>query len=370
MRRALSILVFCLTINAIAAAGDDSLPSSFRKWSDLSGATSFTPQNLDQIAGPNARILREYGVVGAEQRIYVRGSARLTVHLYRMRDASAAFGAYTFLLDEKMAPADLSRFASISSERALVVVGDQVLEITGNVGVSSPGDLKELLSQVAPARGPHLYPTMGEYFPDRGRVRNSERYIAGPQALSALLPLEGSDWLGFNNGAEAQLARYRLNGKELTLLLALYPTPQVARQKLQDFLNWMAKSAEAPRPVESPRLVGVQRKRSLLALVVAKNSSPEASALLEQVRYEIQVTWNEPNHTLNDPTLSEIIVGSIVGTGVFLLLAFAAGMGFGGLRLLVKKLLPGKVFDRPERLEIIQLGLSSKPIEAKDFYRL
>jgi hypothetical protein len=44
-------------------------------------------------------------------------------------------------------------------------------------------------------------------------------------------------------------------------------------------------------------------------------------------------------------------------------------MGVGGVRLLVKKLLPGKIFDRPERMEIIQLGLSSKPIEAKDFYR-
>ena len=370
MRRVVSILLLSLTVVMVAAAAGDSLPSSFRKWADSNGATRFAAENLEQVAGPDTAVLREFGVMGAEQRVYSRGKDRLTARLYRMRDASAAFGAYTFLLNEKMAPSDLSRYASVSSECFLAVLGDQLLEITGNVGSSSPGDLRTLLAQVPPVRGPHVYPAIGEYFPERGRIRNSERYALGPQALNALLPLASGDWLGFGNGAEAQLARYRLNGKESTLLLAVYPTPQAAAQKLQDFLGWMTKNAEALSAAESPKLVGVQRKGSLLAMVVAKSASPDASALLEQVRYETQLTWNEPDYTLKDPSLSEIIVGTIVGTGIFLLLALAAGMGFGGLRLLVKKLFPGKVFDRPEQLDIIQLGLSSKPIEAKDFYRL
>jgi hypothetical protein len=29
---------------------------------------------------------------------------------------------------------------------------------------------------------------------------------------------------------------------------------------------------------------------------------------------------------------------------------------------------PGKVFDRPERMEILQLGLSGKRIDPRDFY--
>jgi hypothetical protein len=37
-------------------------------------------------------------------------------------------------------------------------------------------------------------------------------------------------------------------------------------------------------------------------------------------------------------------------------------------RLVVKKLFPGKVFDRPRSMEVIQLGLSERPVNMKDFY--
>ena len=35
---------------------------------------------------------------------------------------------------------------------------------------------------------------------------------------------------------------------------------------------------------------------------------------------------------------------------------------------LVKIFLPNKIFDREKQIEILQLGISSKPIKAKDFY--
>jgi hypothetical protein len=35
-----------------------------------------------------------------------------------------------------------------------------------------------------------------------------------------------------------------------------------------------------------------------------------------------------------------------------------AGIAFGGFRLAIKRLLPGKVFDRPEDIEFISLHLS------------
>jgi len=38
------------------------------------------------------------------------------------------------------------------------------------------------------------------------------------------------------------------------------------------------------------------------------------------------------------------------------------------LRVFTKRLLPGKIFDRPERMEILQLGLSGKTIDPRDFY--
>jgi len=63
-----------------------------------------------------------------------------------------------------------------------------------------------------------------------------------------------------------------------------------------------------------------------------------------------------------------MVVGAILGTGVICGFALVAGLAFGGFRIFVKRLLPGKVFDRGTQLQVLQLGLSSKPINAEDFY--
>jgi len=39
-----------------------------------------------------------------------------------------------------------------------------------------------------------------------------------------------------------------------------------------------------------------------------------------------------------------------------------------GLRLIVKRVAPGKIFDRSADLQVLQLGLGSKPINSDDFY--
>ena len=63
-----------------------------------------------------------------------------------------------------------------------------------------------------------------------------------------------------------------------------------------------------------------------------------------------------------------MVVGTIEGTGVICLFALIAGLAFGGLRVVVKRSLPGKIFDRAEYVQVLQLGLASKPINAEDFY--
>ena len=58
----------------------------------------------------------------------------------------------------------------------------------------------------------------------------------------------------------------------------------------------------------------------------------------------------------------------IIATGIFMLVAIVFGVAFGGVRVLMKSLFPGKVFDRPEQMDVLQLGLSSKRINSRDFY--
>ncbi len=112
----------------------------------------------------------------------------------------------------------------------------------------------------------------------------------------------------------------------------------------------------------------LQRSSSLIAVVIGAPSREAANKLLDLVAYESQVTWNEPKHTLTDPTIGSIVVGAFLGTGVIMLFALAVGLGFGGLRAMLRIFFPNKVFDREKQIEILQLGIYSKPIQAKDFY--
>jgi len=80
------------------------------------------------------------------------------------------------------------------------------------------------------------------------------------------------------------------------------------------------------------------------------------------------VTWNEPHQTYSDPPLLSTIAKIFIGTGVFMVSAIVLGIAFGGVRIITKRLFPGKVFDRPEQIEVLQLGLSGKRIDPTDLY--
>jgi hypothetical protein len=102
---------------------------------------------------------------------------------------------------------------------------------------------------------------------------------------------------------------------------------------------------------------------------VLSPSSPEYTKNLRAaIHYETQVTWNEPSQTATDPPIASVMVKIFIGTGVFMVAAFVLGIAFGGVRVITKILFPGKVFDRPNQMEILQLGLSSKRIDPSDFY--
>jgi len=352
---------------AVSASAQGLLPQSLSAWTAQSGSLVVPANALEQFAGTNAAVLREYGAVSGERREYARGAKTLTVTLYRLKDATGAYGAFTFLRTEQMAPTNIARYSAIEADRAVVATGNLLAEISG-LKAASPGDLRALVAQLNSVADKTPLPTLGRYLPARGLMENSEHYLLGPLALQQALPLGSGDWLGFYEGAEAMVARYRSNGHEATLVLAAYPTPQSAMRRLEDLQRWFLVNSAQNASDGSREPSYARRQGSLLILVTRGNSNEFAGALLNQIRYETQVTWNEPSHTLTDPPIGQIVVGAIMGTGAVLVFALVAGIGFGGVRLVVKFFFPGKVFDRAGHVEILQLGLSSKPIEARDFY--
>ena len=212
-------------------------------------------------------------------------------------------------------------------------------------------------------------PPIRTYLPATGRMLGTERYALGPEAMRAAMAGLGQsdmvgivDAAGFSSGAEAMLARYTSPGKGSGVLVLLeYPTPQLAEQHIHHLDEVLPAAAKQAGTV-------IERKGSLLSMVLSPSSAEYAKNLREAVDYETQVTWNEASQTATDPPITSVMVKIFIGTGVFMVAAVVLGIAFGGVRVLTKRFFPGKVFDRPNQMEVLQLGLSGKRIDPSDFY--
>jgi hypothetical protein len=370
-----ALLLFGAAHSVYAAQG--LLPSSFGGWTASGAETQVSAHSLDQVAKGKEGILREYGVASAESADYSQNGQTATAVLYRMVDPSAAFGAFTFLRDAGMVPLaadDSVAYSAASPGRALLVVGNFLLDVSAPQTRPQDRDLIGFAAGLFPRADHRPYPPIIGFLPKDGLIHGSEVYLLGPQVLARAFPMNKTvapDWIGFDKSAEAIVAHYHLDGqpkdKEAILLLAIYPTQQIAA----DAYGQLDKSISlnpAGDQVRAETAVFGARSSALVALISGVESRDSASGFLQQIHYTSDVTWNEPTHELTDPSISTIVVGAILDTGSIMMLAVAAGIGFGGLRLLMKFVMPGRVFDRDEEVEILQLGLTSKPVNSKDFY--
>ncbi|MFZ3201009.1 MAG: DUF6599 family protein [Candidatus Acidiferrales bacterium] len=354
-----------------ATAKEDNgiLPDSFAGWT-LATRTVFTPIEAASPAagGATAAATAEYGFASGEEGEYTRGSETLQAQVYRMKDPSGAYGEYSYLRTPDMPRANLAAHSSMSPDRALVLSGNLVLDIRGRGLPSLEPQLKSLAAAVSKHAEMGAGPTLWQYLPAEGMVARSDHYILGPAALDQFFPVALGDSLGFSNGAEAELANYRLDGRDLTLLIADFPTPGLAANQLAE----LQKRFNVNGSHAGQNFPALYAKRSLTLLVIVSGASSEAQAdaLLDRVRSTTQFTWDEPTspYTLRGFVPIPVIASLIAGTCIICMFAAVASIAFGGFRLLVKRLLPDRVFDRSSTLQILQLGLSSKPINAEDFY--
>lgn len=350
------------------------LPDDFAGWTASAHATFSSSQAANFEDAPAAAATDEFGFEGAAQATYTRGADSLHVTAYRMKDPSGGFGEYLYLRTPRMKPARLGERSSAAHGRALVLVGNIVLDVTGANLPASPNqndDLKALVAAVRPRAETGLLPTVTGHLPARSKmIVGSEHYVLGPRTLNQFFPLAPGDWLEFANGAEAAVAKYRLGGRDATLIVADYPTPQIATQEWNELRKRFnvngAKGADADaksQPLFASRAV------TLVAIVAGARSQSEAGILLDQVHSSTQLTWDEPTFQFTQAGWPTIIAGIMIGTCVLCVFAVIAGIAFGGVRIVVKRFFPDKVFDRSDHLDILQLGLSSKPIKAGDFYQ-
>jgi hypothetical protein len=296
----------------------------------------------------------------------------------RYRDPSSAYELYTSLLAPSMSPSALGQFTAVDANKLIALIGDVVVQIDQPRNISTQ-DLQQLMTAVKAHAHESPLPPIRAFLPEEDLVNGTQRYALGGAGLRhALEPyvsfgsqtfedaqreqyLHIAEQIGFSSGAETMLAQYRGKKGSAVLLLIDYPTPQLAELHLRHLQTALPDDAGAAK-------VSIERKGSLLSLVLTSSSQEYTDALRESINFHTQVTWNEPSATATDPPWSVILYRIFVGTGVFMVLAIVFGVMFGGLRVFVKRLFPGKIFDRPKNIEILQLGLSGKRIDPSDFY--
>jgi hypothetical protein len=372
MRHAIALFILVALLAALPASAQGILPNSFGGWSGSTSAGLNPPvvYNGDHVASiaanQQAAARQEYGFASGEQGTYSLGKDTLQVTLYRMNDPSGAYGLYSYLRSPDMARSGPSEHSVMTREEALVLLGNLVLDVHGSDLTKDSDGLNALVGAVSAKAQQGPLPTLTEHLPVKGFIDRSDKYILGPVTLNQFFPVSQNDWLGFSTGAEAEVARYHVDGRELNLLIADFPTPQTAQKKLNELQQVYHVNAADADQNASP--VFGKRSITLLAIVFGARTKAEADKLLNQVQSGAEVTWNEPTFQFKEPPITTMIVGAIIGTGIICCFALISGIAFGGFRIVVKRFWPDKVFDRSSTMQVLQLGLGSKPINSEDFY--
>lgn len=314
--------------------------------------TSKDPAAADPV---NAALLKEYGFTSFEGATYTRDDGRkVTVKVARFQDASGAYGAFTFYKMPQMLSEKIGDQGSSLNERVLFYKGNILVDaVFQRLSAMSAAELRELADALPRPAGPVAnLPGLPIYLPKRDYIKNTAKYAIGPVGLEKIDAPLSSQYVDFSKGAEVVLGDYNISGTDAKLMLISYPTPQIAAAQLTQI-----ESAQQAHQL-GDRQIAIRRTGPILVLVSGQISGGDAKSLISAVNYDADVTWNENTYFTRRDNVANLIVGVIVLAAIVCGLSVVAGIAFGGFRVVMKRLLPGKLFDRPEQVEFISLHLS------------
>ncbi len=327
------------------------LPKVFAGW-EMSG-TSEISKDAAAADPTNGAALREYGLEEFASATYTKEPGRkLQVKAIRFRDASGAYGAFTFYKLPEMLNEKFGDQGASMNERVLFYHGNVLVQATfDRITVMSAAELRELADALPVAKGPAAnLPTLPAYLPKQAYVTNSAKYVLGPAGLQQVEAPLSSDLVDFGRDAEVALGHYRTSAGTATMMLVAYPTPQIAAERLR--------AIEAAHPNTGGNTFDQfvsKRTGPIVAVISGKVPISEAKSLLASVNYDADVTWNQATSLNKKDNIGNLIMQNFLLIAIIFGFAIVMGFAFGGFRLLMKRWFPDRVFDRD--LDIIRLNL-------------
>jgi hypothetical protein len=239
----------------------------------------------------------EYGFEAAERADY--GPFQVTA--WRFKDTTGAYAA--------------------SLQLSGVRVGNYLVQCEGKC----PKDLPQLADAALPHVSHTAIPTLDTYFPSKGLLARSQRYILGPAGLKADAPDIPAAAVNFDFGTEGEIAHYRTTAGPVTVGVFSFPLPSMARQQLPQFQK-IANSAV---------------KRSGPLIVVAIGASPAKGQLLTAINYQGIVEENErpPEKPLElkPESAGKMVLAIFTLAGLLLVFCLLSGLAVGGGLHLARK---------------------------------
>jgi len=234
-----------------------------------------------------------------------------------MKDGTGALAAWEWLRSAKARACDLALFCTAEGGKVTVFTANYVLVFDGHNLKKS--DVDAVVSSL-PDRHSSLLPPVLSFLPRTDLVPQSARYLLGTASLDAFAPeLKGTD-LGFERGAEGQVAAYTTaDGKRVRLVLLEYPTPNMAR-------THSAAVAKSLGPL-------VKRSGSLMAVVLPPATPEQASALLSKVEYTGKVVWDEEPLPSPIKPLYRLLLSIIYLSCLMAAVCTLAGVFYAGMRI-------------------------------------
>ena len=337
------------------------LPKQFGGWEMRAPAK--TSKDAGVADAVNASVLKEYGFTDFQSATYTRDDGRkLSIRAARFQDASGAYGAFTFYKSPEMLNEKIGDQASSLNNRVLFYSGNVLVDaVFDRLTAMSAAELRELAGLLPrPPGDAGKLPGLPAYLPKQSYVKNTAKYVVGPVALDKIGAPIPSQLVDFSSGAEVVLGNYNSSGGQATLMLINYPTPQIAAENLRKIQATQPQSADSGAGASDSGPFFSKRTGPIVVIAAGPLSQSDGKSLLAAVNYDADVTWNENTQLNKKNNLANLLVNIIILCFILIGFALVAGLAFGGLRILIKRFFPDRVFDRRDDMEFISLHLSER----------
>lgn len=254
----------------------------------------------------------EYGGEAAERAIYDGPAGRFHASAWRLGDSTGALAWYQANRPPKCAPVPGALTACTPPSGLMLAHQNYVFLFEGWRPLGR--EMAALYQALPGLRSGGGLPVLPGYFPEKERVRNSERYLLGVHSLQKFLPAVPASLAGFEVGAEVQAGKLDLGGKTVDYAVFYFHTPQLARLKAREFA----------------RQPGWLVKRSMVLVGVFPGAAEENAArrILDALEWKADVVRNEAARPVPPPNVAGLLIAIFELTGVVILVCLGGGAVF------------------------------------------